>query len=205
VAKVAADGSRLEYAGYIGGSGDDNGSGIAVDTEGNAYVTGEAGSTEESFPVDVGPDLTHNGGSDAFVAKIRARSTWTEAYMAMFADSADLQTFRRYRDGVLARDKAGKFYKEVLYDYSAQALAVLEDNPNLMQRASALIEAHKNAVARAQDGEEAVIHNSGEVADFLERFAQESPPELNVLAYVLRWEILEHHRHGERFLGLTWE
>jgi hypothetical protein len=73
VAKVNAAGTALVYCGYIGGAGDDQGNGIAVDGSGNAYVTGYTASTETSFPVTAGPDLTHNGGSyDAFVAKIGA-------------------------------------------------------------------------------------------------------------------------------------
>jgi hypothetical protein len=45
--------------------------GIAVDGNGNAYVTGDTTSTEATFPVTVGPDLTFNGGyDDAFVAKV---------------------------------------------------------------------------------------------------------------------------------------
>jgi acyl-CoA hydrolase len=75
VAKVAADGTGLAYAGYIGGAGDDYGSGIAVDAAGNAYVTGFTTSIEATFPVRVGPDLTHNGGPDGFVAKVRADGT----------------------------------------------------------------------------------------------------------------------------------
>jgi Beta-propeller repeat len=70
VAKVKASGTALVYAGYIGGDDGDGGSGIAVDKKGNAYVTGETFSTEATFPVTVGPDLTHNGSNDAFVAKV---------------------------------------------------------------------------------------------------------------------------------------
>ena len=71
VAKVNASGTALVYCGYIGGSGQDFGADIAVDSADNAYVTGQTSSTEASFPVTVGPDLTHNGGfNDAFVAKI---------------------------------------------------------------------------------------------------------------------------------------
>ena len=44
--------------------------GISVDGDGNAYVAGHTGSTESSFPLVVGPDLTYNGSGDAFVAKI---------------------------------------------------------------------------------------------------------------------------------------
>ena len=70
VAKVNATGTALVYAGYIGGTRFDTGRGIAVDGAANAYVTGQTSSTEASFPVTVGPDLTYNGGSDAFVAKV---------------------------------------------------------------------------------------------------------------------------------------
>jgi hypothetical protein len=74
VAKVNAAGA-LVYCGYIGGSGDDYGLGIAVDGSGNAYITGQTNSTEATFPVTVGPKLTFNGGQDAFVAKVNAAGT----------------------------------------------------------------------------------------------------------------------------------
>ena len=76
VAKVNPGGTALVYAGYIGGSGSDAGIGIAVDGAGNAYVSGTTPSTEASFPVTVGPDLTFNGGNvDAFVAKVNPGGT----------------------------------------------------------------------------------------------------------------------------------
>jgi hypothetical protein len=64
------DPALLLYCGYIGGSSTDSSYGVAVDGSGNAYITGNTWSTEGSFPVKVGPDLTHNGNYDAFVAKI---------------------------------------------------------------------------------------------------------------------------------------
>ncbi len=70
VAKVNAAGTGLVYCGYIGGSGDDYGLGIALDGAGNAYVTGDTDSTESTFPVAVGPDLSQNDDVDAFVAKV---------------------------------------------------------------------------------------------------------------------------------------
>ena len=75
VAKVNPSGTALDYAGYIGGSARDFGFGIAVDSTGNAYVTGVTSSTEATFPVTVGPDLTYNGGQDAFVAKVNPSGT----------------------------------------------------------------------------------------------------------------------------------
>ena len=70
VAKINAAGTGLVYCGYIGGSGYDYGYGIAVDGSGNAYVTGFTSSTEATFPVAVGPDLTFNGSYDSYVAKV---------------------------------------------------------------------------------------------------------------------------------------
>lgn len=76
VTKLNADGTTLLYAGYIGGSNSECGYGIAVDETGNAYVTGQAFSDQTTFPVTVGPDLTHNGGlTDAIVAKVNASGT----------------------------------------------------------------------------------------------------------------------------------
>ena len=40
VTKLNAAGTALLYSTYLGGSGDDEGNGIAVDQAGNAYVTG---------------------------------------------------------------------------------------------------------------------------------------------------------------------
>jgi hypothetical protein len=71
IARVNPSGSGLDYAGYIGGVGEDYARAIAVDDTGNAYITGETASTQNSFPVTLGPDLTYNGGEkDAFVAKV---------------------------------------------------------------------------------------------------------------------------------------
>lgn len=75
VAKVNTAGTGLVYLGYLGGAGNDAGRQIAVDASGNAYVVGDTTSNQSSFPVTVGPDLTHNGGIDAFIAKINASGT----------------------------------------------------------------------------------------------------------------------------------
>ncbi|HEX5023094.1 MAG TPA: SBBP repeat-containing protein, partial [Candidatus Binatia bacterium] len=72
---VVIDPAILVYAGFIGGAGDDRGNAIAVDAEGNAYVTGETNSLETSFPVAGGLDASQNGGVDAFVAKIDPSGT----------------------------------------------------------------------------------------------------------------------------------
>ncbi len=75
VTKIKADGTGLVYCGYIGGSDDDRGYGIALDNLNCVYVCGVTSSTELTFPVSVGPDLTYNGGGDIFIAKINSEGT----------------------------------------------------------------------------------------------------------------------------------
>jgi hypothetical protein len=58
----------LSYSTYLGGSSSDSGDGIAVDTVGNAYVTGETSSTD--FPTANPFQGTSGGGGDVFVAKL---------------------------------------------------------------------------------------------------------------------------------------
>ncbi len=87
VAKVSASGAGLVYCGFIGGTGDDYGSGIAVDGDGCAYITGATLSTS-GFPVILGPDLTWNGLADAFVAKVNQSGSGL-IYCGYLGGSAD--------------------------------------------------------------------------------------------------------------------
>ncbi|WP_285578846.1 SBBP repeat-containing protein [Actinoallomurus iriomotensis] len=70
VTKLDSTGTGLVYSTYLGGSGDDDGVGIAVDSSGNAYVTGDTDST--NFPTTAGAFQTTSGGGvdEAFVTKL---------------------------------------------------------------------------------------------------------------------------------------
>ena len=68
VAKIDPAGSALVYSTYLGGRGDEFGATIAVDSAGNAYVTGSTSSTD--FPTKNPLQPANGGGDDAFVAKI---------------------------------------------------------------------------------------------------------------------------------------
>jgi hypothetical protein len=72
VTKLNAGGTALVYSTYLGGSGSDDGYAIAVDSSGDAYVTGTTAST--NFPTTPGAFQTTNQGapvgSNAFVTKL---------------------------------------------------------------------------------------------------------------------------------------
>jgi hypothetical protein len=78
VSKVNPTGTALVYSTYLGGSGFDRGTGIALDSSGNVYLTGMTASN--NFPTTTGAFQTTFGGgtcgtafcSDAFVAKVKA-------------------------------------------------------------------------------------------------------------------------------------
>src|SRR5215203_6343235 len=63
----------LVYSTYLGGSGFDQGYAIAVDSLGNAYVTGQTAAID--FPTTAGAFQTNYGGGDAFVAKLDPAGT----------------------------------------------------------------------------------------------------------------------------------
>ena len=69
VTMVNATGSALDYSTYLGGLDEEDGTGIAVDSTGNAYVTGSTASS--NFPTAGTPfQRTLSGSSDAFVTKL---------------------------------------------------------------------------------------------------------------------------------------
>ncbi len=69
VTKINPSGSSYVYSTYLGGSSDETGFGIAVDSAGDAYVTGQTGSID--FPLMNPIQGTLSGVSvDAFITKI---------------------------------------------------------------------------------------------------------------------------------------
>jgi hypothetical protein len=70
VAKLSADGKTLRYATYLGGSQFDFGRGIAVDQQGQAYVTGFTESL--NFPTKNALQPIIGGIEDGFVTKLSA-------------------------------------------------------------------------------------------------------------------------------------
>jgi hypothetical protein len=91
VTKLGSTGSALAYSTYLGGSSNDQANGIAVDASGNAYVTGQARST--NFPTLGAYQSSHGGsadnffGNDAFVTKLASGGS-TLAYSTYLGGSS---------------------------------------------------------------------------------------------------------------------
>jgi uncharacterized protein (TIGR02597 family) len=74
VTKLTPSGGAVVYSTYLGGSGEEQGFSIAVDSAGQAYVTGFTDSND--FPTTSGAfDRTFGGLMDAFVAKLNANGS----------------------------------------------------------------------------------------------------------------------------------
>ncbi len=71
VTKLNSTGTDLLYSTYIGGSGLDQGYSIALDTSGNAYITGLTTSTDYDITMNAF-QTTNEGDIDVFVTKINS-------------------------------------------------------------------------------------------------------------------------------------
>jgi Ca2+-binding RTX toxin-like protein len=72
VTKLNAAGSSLAYSAYLGGGSSDLGRAIAIDSQGNAYVAGNTGSTDFPTTADALDTTGESFGSEAFVTKVNA-------------------------------------------------------------------------------------------------------------------------------------
>ncbi len=86
VTAVAPGGSTLTYSGRLGGTGNDVGTAIALDLQGNAHVTGYTDSTD--FPTVIPFQDSSAGGYDAFLVKI-AEPVPPPAFTDATPDTAD--------------------------------------------------------------------------------------------------------------------
>ena len=74
VVRLNAAGSALDYGTFLGGSYNDQGYALALDPAGRATVMGWTASSD--FPTTPGAfDTSHNGGKDAFVARLSMAPT----------------------------------------------------------------------------------------------------------------------------------
>jgi hypothetical protein len=102
VAKLSAGGTTLDYSTYIGGSLDDIGKAIAVDSSGAAYITGQTFSSD--FPTTTGAfQRTYGGAGDAFIVKLN--STGSSLVYSTYVGGSKSDT-----GNAIALDSSGNAY-----------------------------------------------------------------------------------------------
>ncbi len=86
VTRINSAGSSIVWSSYLGGGSSEEANGIALDSMGNVYVTGQTGSVD--FPIIRAVDSTYAGGYDAFITKINGSGT-TVAWSSYLGGTAD--------------------------------------------------------------------------------------------------------------------
>jgi hypothetical protein len=111
IAKLNPQGSALVYSSRFGGNFDDFGRGIAVDAQGNAYITGwtTCRATVCTFPVVNAFQPNYGGGNnDAFVSKLNPTGT-ALVYSTYLGGGTSLNTTDDWGEGI-AVDSQGSAY-----------------------------------------------------------------------------------------------
>jgi len=101
ILKLDPTGTQIVYSTYIGGSGSDEGHSIAVDTGGNAHITGYTSSND--FPIVSGFQRTRGGVLDAYVLKLN-RTGNAILFSSFLGGSVDDRGYG------IALDAAGNMY-----------------------------------------------------------------------------------------------
>ncbi|MGH9466241.1 MAG: SBBP repeat-containing protein, partial [Terriglobales bacterium] len=70
VSEISADGTKLIFSTYLGGTGDDRATGIALDSSDAIYVTGYTSSTDFPGASTSTIQASNHGDTDAFVTKL---------------------------------------------------------------------------------------------------------------------------------------
>ena len=74
ISKLNSNLTSLLASTFLGGSSSDSGNSIAIDSDGNIYITGKT--TSSNFPMTTSAyDVSYNGGGDAFISKLNGELT----------------------------------------------------------------------------------------------------------------------------------
>jgi len=112
VSKLNSTGTQLLYSTYLGGSGSDGVAGMAVDTKGDAFVTGTT--TSSNFPVAPTTTASNPSAPTAFQSTYKGNG---DAFVAEIPSAGNKLTYASYLGGsgadfgqAIAFDSAGNAY-----------------------------------------------------------------------------------------------
>jgi hypothetical protein len=128
ISKLNSSGTALVYSTYLGGSGGDTGYAIALDSAGDAYVTGYTAST--NFPTTFGAFQTSLGASvGAFITKLNATGS-ALVYSTYLAGSDPCHATS------IAVDGAGNAYVTGTTDFDSFGGSEFPTTPNAFEPAA---------------------------------------------------------------------
>jgi hypothetical protein len=127
--------------------------------------------------------------------------TWDTVYNTLFDSPSDLELFRQFREQILSKTAKGRIYRKLLYKISEKALGVFFNNHELMLEAHDLIQANIDSVSDVLDGYEGIIYNTDGIFGFLDAYASKAPLIMNILAYIVKRDMLRKQRRDDLFFG----
>lgn len=92
--KLTPEGSSLIFSTYLGGSSQDGGDEILVNSDGNAFITGRTYSND--FPTQNAYDSSYNGDGDIFIAKFSSDGTMLDFSTYFGGNESDLSDGLRF-------------------------------------------------------------------------------------------------------------
>jgi hypothetical protein len=113
VSKVAPDATSLTFSTYLGGSGMETGSGIALDSSSNVYVAGQTTSADFPQAASLTGNSTLKGSSDSFITEVKSDGS-SLLFSSYFGGTGNEDVFPGTTEGLfpsgLAVDSAGNIY-----------------------------------------------------------------------------------------------
>ena len=159
VTKINSQGSGLVYSTFLGGTGADFGNGIAVDSTGNAYVTGITNSLE--FPITAGALRTRS----PIYKSIDGAANWSNDNYGFAAEAVldivinPLQPWILYAgtgNGVFKSTNAGRTWSAVNNGLNARRISAIVIDPltpsTLYVAGSDVNNSNNNGVYKTTDG-----------------------------------------------------
>lgn len=108
IAKVNSTGTDFIFCGYIGGMDNEFSRSVSIDKLDNCYIYGQTYSDELTFPVQIGPDLTHDSihllWPVSFITKILQTGLYADTYVLsekgghvnLFLEAGEINANRNY-------------------------------------------------------------------------------------------------------------
>jgi hypothetical protein len=129
-------------------------------------------------------------------------TNWAKAYTLTLDNPKDVQSLRQFRDTILKKDAKGNAYVAFLYQNTDQALALLMKSAELRKLAAKIVNANRDALEKALNGQVGAIRNPKDILAFCDRVGKEDKGDLGKMAATVKKMIETAARSGQPLFGL---